>query len=109
MSVGGSGPPARFFLALLRLDFMAAETLACPYCNSSVTLLRAPGTGQRVRCPRCHELIPYRAGEGDIQQPAFAVPVDPSASEDALGGGSQPLAPRSWSTDLWRLSSSASW
>src|SRR5205823_13732488 len=47
---------------LLGPELMAAETLSCPYCNATITLLRPAGSGQRLRCPRCHELMPSRAG-----------------------------------------------
>jgi hypothetical protein len=42
---------------------MTPETLSCPYCNSSVNVSAKLESGQRVQCPRCQELFPYRAGE----------------------------------------------
>jgi hypothetical protein len=67
---------------------MAAETLSCPYCNSSVTVLRAEGSGQRLRCPRCHELIPYPGAlEG-------ALPPDYSAASNS---GFESPSRRPWS------------
>jgi hypothetical protein len=42
---------------------MTPETLSCPYCNSSVSVSPTVKAGQRVRCPRCQEWFPYRAGE----------------------------------------------
>src|SRR5438445_8779246 len=74
---------------------MAAETLSCPYCNSSVTLVRPAGAGQRLRCPRCHELFPYRGGHG-IQAGDDAQLLDPADMEPfGEGSGNQPS--RSWS------------
>ena len=65
---------------------MAAETLSCPYCNSSLTVLLPIAAGQRLRCPRCHELFPLRAGEERTQGEHFAQPLDP---ENALPEGSE--------------------
>src|SRR5690349_8896319 len=62
---------------------MAAETLSCPYCNSSVTLVRPAGAGQRLRCPRCHELFPYRGGQ-DVPAADHAQPLDPAEMIDVL-------------------------
>jgi hypothetical protein len=42
---------------------MSPETLSCPYCNTSVILAHAVEAGQRIQCPRCQELFPYRTGE----------------------------------------------
>src|SRR5205823_9810536 len=72
---------------------MATETLSCPYCNSSVTIVRAAGRGQRLRCPRCHELFPYRGGEGqDYGQRGDSGPREPVYGED-----DENPYPRRWS------------
>src|SRR5262249_11672628 len=76
---------------------MAAETISCPYCNSLVTLLRPAGAGQRLRCPRCHELFPYRGGEEVTQAPDNAYVLDPADTMDRFSGSSSTRPPRSWS------------
>ncbi len=75
---------------------MAAETLSCPYCNSSVILQRPTRSGTRLRCPRCHELFPYHAGEQD-QDPDFAASAQPAQAEGAFGDPADGPAPQRWS------------
>ena len=55
---------------------MAAETLSCPYCNSTVRVVRPGGTGQRLQCPRCHEMFLYRAGSDGAPDQYEVRPLD---------------------------------
>lgn len=64
---------------------MAAEILACPYCNSSVPLGSTAHPGQRIRCPRCQELFPYdgpvsptEAGNGWLAPSANGAILEPA-------------------------------
>jgi hypothetical protein len=75
---------------------MAAETLSCPYCNSSVTLLRPAGAGQRLRCPRCHEFFPYRGGQG-IQPRDHTPLADAAETTDVFEKRSRNRSSRPWS------------
>src|SRR5437588_3725475 len=82
---------------------MATETLSCPYCNCSVTLLRPAGIGQRLRCPRCHELFPYRGGREGAQAPDNAHLLDPADTIEAFGERSRNQRSRSWSNQAVAL------
>jgi hypothetical protein len=44
---------------------MTAPRLSCPYCNSTIPATDSLKPGQRVYCPRCHELVlvPSEASE----------------------------------------------
>ena len=81
----------------LRTELMAAETLSCPYCNSSLTLDRPAAAGQRLRCPRCHELFPYGAGERGTQNPEYAGGLDPAGVNGAFGERGDAALVRPWS------------
>lgn len=37
---------------------MITPPVSCPYCNSNIVLSEPAVPGQRIRCPRCHELLP---------------------------------------------------
>lgn len=76
---------------------MAAETLSCPYCNSSVTLVQPAAAGQRLRCPRCQELFPYRGGGQTISAQDDGVPLDPAEVGGTFGERRESPAPRAWS------------
>jgi uncharacterized membrane protein YhaH (DUF805 family) len=72
---------------------MPREILSCPYCNSSVSL-SAPGQmGQRIRCPRCEEMFPYRPG---AQVEEDAEPVSQKLTEP-------PQAMQRWSNGALAL------
>jgi hypothetical protein len=52
---------------------MAAETIACPYCNALMTIAEHAASSRRVTCIRCGELFPYQAasvGAAGLHQPA---------------------------------------
>jgi hypothetical protein len=77
------------------MELMAAETLSCPYCNSSVTLSRPAGAGQRLRCPRCHEVFPYHGGERTTPAQEDVYSSDPGSEGNGFGEGeSQPFRHR---------------
>lgn len=62
---------------------MAAEPLACPYCNAFVTAPADVVAGQRIPCPRCGEAFPYRsrAENGSaVGQPTPTTAMAPSAT-----------------------------
>lgn len=68
---------------LIRGAVMAAEPLACPYCNAFVRVPADLVAGQRLPCPRCGEVFPYRprAENGStVGQPVQATAVYPSAA-----------------------------
>jgi hypothetical protein len=52
---------------------MVSEPLCCPYCNAHVPLSVPITQGQRVRCPRCQEIIPYRRAGTDLGENAIRV------------------------------------
>jgi hypothetical protein len=76
---------------------MAAETLSCPYCNASLTLDRPAAAGQRLRCPRCHELFPHRGGERGTQNTDYAGDFDLAGADGAFGERADSALVRPWS------------
>jgi hypothetical protein len=76
---------------------MPAEMLCCPYCNSEVALAGGFSSGGQVRCPRCQETFPYRAGEQspelDNGQPVLSEPTEPQV--EPVEAPASP--PRHWS------------
>jgi hypothetical protein len=76
---------------------MTPETLACPYCNTTVRLVRPGGAGQRLRCPRCHELFPYPAGGDGDQEPSYAPSFNTAEPESVDGESVENLSPKRWS------------
>jgi hypothetical protein len=72
---------------------MVSKVLACPYCNSTVTLLTAPRTGQRLRCPRCDEIIPYQPDGTESDEDARLESVIGSELHPSTGAPEKPTAP----------------
>jgi hypothetical protein len=54
---------------------MTAEMLCCPYCNTYIPLKNAVRSGNRVRCPRCQELFPFRAGDQSTESDNGPLPA----------------------------------
>ena len=42
---------------------MSLESITCPFCNSTVILPSSLPNGQRLRCARCQEIVPYELGK----------------------------------------------
>jgi hypothetical protein len=65
---------------------MTPETLSCPYCNSRINLSGEAASGPRVRCPRCGDTFPRRAGSPTAGlNGTLAAGGGPDAADDADG------------------------
>src|SRR5262249_58728421 len=77
---------------------MPGNPLPCPYCTTQVAPPASPTPGQRVECPRCGELFPWRgpaeppvAGTATAVQ-AHALPPAGAVPDAAVRSGPPPDA-----------------
>jgi hypothetical protein len=76
---------------------MIPESLSCPYCNTTLRLTSPAGQGQRIRCPRCHELIQGNGEEG-ITASDYRPTIDLFRAGHPPGDfNGIPPGPRAWS------------
>ncbi len=72
---------------------MVAAPVACPYCNSHVSVRSPLPADRRLSCPRCGERFPYRGPEPET---AVTKNAAPQVSHDE-GPPTMPEAPQRWS------------
>jgi len=78
---------------------MPAETLSCPYCNSYIAAGSAVSSSGRTRCPRCQEMLPYRASDATVAQGDGQPTGNQSLSADRTEPETATIPPSHWSNN----------